>query len=324
MRTTPGRADVPDESLLLTLEDRAAAWAGEVGQMLVGRYGTLLEVEFKAKDERSPVTAADRAAEAMLREAITREFPDHSILGEEGEDLARLDGAFVWVLDPLDGTTNFINGLPMWAVSVGVLYDGAPVAGAIFTATSHHGRPGVYSARRGGGTKLSGEPLTLPLQKEPRSSRLSGQPGHFAARRGVGAAFRRKQGEPRVLGSIAVELAYVAAGTLQYAIFGGPQIWDVAAGVLLVQEAGGLVLARPPAQRTWVPLHRFTAPPPQQPEDAMLGPAGLRRWRSGLVAGSPQVVGFVTDNLPAQRPNLLARLVRRTVRWVRERGLGRS
>ena len=318
MTTPPAGAPILDEALLRTLEERASAMAGAVGGMLLERFGTLLEVEFKGKDERSPVTEADRDAEAMLRSAIAQDFPDHSILGEEGEDLVQHESPFTWVLDPLDGTTNFINRLPLWAVSVGVLHEGVPVAAAIFTATSHRGGPGVYSARRGGGARLAGEPLTLPLQEKPRTSRLSGQPGHFARfARGLGEPFRRNQGEPRVLGSIAVELAFAAAGTLQYAIFGPPRIWDVAAGVLLVEEAGGLVMVGVPDRWSWMPLHRFIAPPPRRPDDAMVGVAGLRRWSSGLVAGSPQVVGFVTANMPNRRVSFWLRLARRLLRLLR-------
>ncbi|MBI4497648.1 MAG: inositol monophosphatase [Chloroflexi bacterium] len=324
MATAPGRVQLPDEPLLSALEDRAAAWADEVGRMLLGRYGTLLHVEYKVPGERSPVTAADRDAEAMLRAAITREFPSHSILGEEGEDLALHDEAFLWVLDPLDGTTNFINGLPLFGVSIGVLYEGMPVAAAIFAATSHRGGPGVYAARRGGGARFAGEPLRLPLQAAPQPSRLAAQPAHFVRWGGVRREFRRHQGEVRTLGSVALELAYVASGTLQYAIFGGPRIWDVAAGVLLVQEAGGLVVERQPGSTTWMPLHRFTPPPQRQPGDAVAGLAGLRRWRSSLVAGSPQVAGFVAEHLPASPPSPWTRLVRSVARWVQGRRARRS
>lgn len=316
--TTPSvRAQVPDERLLRTLEARAAAWAEQAGNLLLEQYGTRLTVEFKEKDERSPVTEADRAAETLLRNAISQEFPDHSILGEEGEDLVQGDGAFVWVLDPLDGTTNFINHLPLWAVSIGVLHEGVPVAAAVFTATSHRGGPGVYSAYRGGGARFNGAPLKLAQETGQRASRLVGRPGNFNLAPTVGVALARRPGEPRVLGSIAVELAYAAAGTLQNALFGPPRIWDVAGGVLLVQEAGGLVMES--GRNGWLPLHRFNIPPPAKPGDAVTGVAGLKRWRSATVVGSPQVVGEVISAMPSfQLP-----LWRRAWWWLRRRVLRR-
>ncbi|MGH2603431.1 MAG: inositol monophosphatase family protein, partial [Dehalococcoidia bacterium] len=122
----------PDAALFAEIEEAASGWAHEAGQLLLARFRTALTVEYKSKGRQDPVTEADRESERFLHQAIHARFPEHGVLGEEGAEAAQ-GAPFVWVLDPLDGTTNYINGLPLWCVSVGVLWRGRPVAAAIFT-----------------------------------------------------------------------------------------------------------------------------------------------------------------------------------------------
>ncbi len=300
----------PDKTLLKEIEFVAARLAGEAGRMLMDRFGQETAVAFKEKGKRGPVTELDRLAEEHLRRGISARFPEHSVVGEENVPTER-PGAFVWVLDPLDGTANYINGLPFYAVSVGVLRRGRPVAGAIFASVGHRGAPAVYHAREGGGARVDGQPLALVAP--PDGSRLAVVP--IRVRRGV----RRPEGlawEARTLGSIAAEMAYVAAGVFQYAFFRSPRAWDVAAGLVLVREAGRSALAMPPVEgstaehgtRRWLPMERFPAP---EGPDAL---ARLQGWSAPLLVGEPQAVNILLEGL--RRPSLWGTVSG----WLRGRG----
>ena len=110
----------------------------------------------------------------------------------------------LWVLDPLDGTTNFLNGLPVYAVSIGVLYRGTPVAGALFVPWPGSNGGVVLHARRGGGARMEDEALSVLDGDAPEAGRLTGLPASFGARFRVGSGLRRQPGEVRVTGSIAL------------------------------------------------------------------------------------------------------------------------
>jgi myo-inositol-1(or 4)-monophosphatase len=290
------KVDAPDAALFAELEDAAAGWAREAGQLLLGRFRTTLQVEYKSRNRQDPVTEADREAERFLHAAIHTRFPHHGVLGEEGADAAQ-DAPFVWVLDPLDGTTNFINGLPLWCVSIGVLWRNRPVAAAIFTPSGPGATATVFHARAGGGARMDGVPITVADEPVPTKARLSGLPGHYWQ----DMRFRTRKGpalgETRTLGSIALELGLIGAGVLQYGVFWGPKIWDVAAGVLIVREAGGEVACRNEQSKKWRRMRMFT--PPGVPAD------GLRRWKGSIIAGSPSVVKLIAEDVATHR-NLLS------------------
>ena len=121
-----------DPSLLLSLEEHATTLARQAGTLLLDLFQRKLLVEYKSKGQRDPVTEADRKAEELLTAGIQQHFPQHGILSEETQEPYGIKRDFVWVVDPLDGTTNFMNRYPFFGVSIGVLYRGVPVAGALF------------------------------------------------------------------------------------------------------------------------------------------------------------------------------------------------
>ena len=286
----------PDAALFAEIEEAATRWAREAGDILLSRFRTKLVVEYKTKGHIDPVTEADREAERFLHQSIHGRFPSHGVLGEEGAE-ALQDAPFIWVLDPLDGTTNFINGLPLWCVSVGVLWRNRPVAAAIFTPSGPAAVPTVFHARAGGGAAIDGVPIRVADEPEPTKARLSGLPGHywqdmrFRTRRPPGL------GETRTLGSTALELALIGAGVLQYGVFWGPKIWDVAAGVLIVREAGGEVAGRNEQTKRWRRMRLFEPPAGDQ--------TALRRWKGSIIAGCPNVVTLIAQDV-ATRRNLLS------------------
>ncbi len=299
--------DVLDDGQLSELERQAVELAWGAGNILLEHYQGTLEVEYKDKErERDPVTQADRRAEAYLTEEIQRRFPGHGIVGEEGAGEGTEAAELTWVLDPLDGTTNFLNGLPVFASSIALLQRGAPVVAAVFLPWPGAQGGRVLHAHRGGGSFDGQRPLRVFRAERPLSGRLVSVPA------GLGWAFRLRRplrdrpGEPRVGGSIAYELALVADGVYQYGLFGAPHAWDVAAGILLVQEAGGAVLTRRRGRRGWQPFATFAATEGSPP----LGQKELREWQAPLLAGDAALTQFVADHLqPRRRPWL--RLLRR-------------
>lgn len=192
------------------------------------------------------VTQVDRAAEARIVEVLRKAYPDHGILGEEGGEVAgQGDGAdHLWVIDPLDGTTNFIHGFPQYAVSIAlkikgkiehaVVYD--PLRDEEFTAS--RGRGASLNGRRIRVTKRAGLDGALigtgfPFRKD--------QIPHMDAYLGMFRAVAESTAGLRRPGAAALDLAWVAAGRLDGFFEFGLQEWDLAAGTLLITEAGGLV-----------------------------------------------------------------------------------
>ena len=300
--------DTPlDEDLAQEMESVAAGAALGAGKLLQGYLGGPMGVDYKdEKKERDPVTQADREAQEYLKDAILGRFPDHEVLGEEDSER---DGApssdFLWVLDPLDGTTNFLNGLPVYAVSVGVLHRGVPAAAALFLPWPAESGGRVLRARRGGGAWDGDVRLVLSPQDAPRPNRLTGLPGSFGGTFRARPPLRGKLGEPRVTGSIAYELGMAATGVFQYVLLGAPKLWDVAAGVLVVAEAGGAVLVGPRGRGSWQALDTLGPSWDDGPPDLK----ALRGWSRSIVAGSPEVAEFVARNLARRRS--LCRVVRR-------------
>lgn len=219
-----------------------------------------------------PVSNVDREIETHLRAVVTERFPQHLVIGEETEEGGPEDAPFIWVIDPLDGTTNYLNGLPLFAASVGVLYRHIPVAGAIWCASTHALRPGIYHAHLDGTLSFDDEPFTRKPSGPWRG--LASEPGDTPR---YGAFF-----DTRVLASAALECALVAAGVLRVAYLSRPAIWDVAAGIVLARAAGCRVLTR--RESDWVSLDAFSA------RNARKRIATLRAWRQPVLIGEPRAL----------------------------------
>ena len=301
-----------DDTVAQEIEDAAAELARGAGDILAGHFGRQLAVEYKDESERDPVTEADKASQEYLVREISQRFPGHSILGEEDSDESETPSAdFLWVLDPLDGTTNFLNGLPVYAASIGVLHQGRPLAGALFIPWPGPDGGFVLHCRRGGGCFNGEEPVAVYQSDEPVNNRLVGLPGYFAQSTKFGPGLRGKSGEVRTTGSIAYELAMTACGVLQYAVIGAPRMWDMAAGVLAVMEAGGTVMTRLSGEKRWHPLESLVPTWQEKPPSMK----ELRSWVAPLVAGNRKVAPLVAENLrPRFRPLAKLRRLSRRLR----------
>lgn len=221
--------------------DAAIAIAKEAGALLLERYGRLTGAEIARKGPRDFVTAADRDAEALIERRLAEEFPDHGLLGEEGARRGSASGP-VWIVDPLDGTTNFVHGIPFFAVSIGLVDDGKPVLGVVHAPAL--GR--TFFGAPGSGAFDDERPLSVSVTPDLSEAlvatgfgyALDTVPDHnldnLASVARVARGIRR-------LGSAALDLAFVAAGHLDafWELHLSP--WDVAAGVAIVRAAGGTV-----------------------------------------------------------------------------------
>ena len=217
----------------------AVAIARRAGATLMQDNGDR-QATFKL-NETDLVTEYDRRAEALIVTALREAFPDHALRAEEGSRFN--SGAdYEWLIDPLDGTTNFAHGLPIFSVSLALLHRGQPVVGVVYDPT----RDECFTAAKGEGAFLNDEPIRVSaVESLSRALLVTGFPydvrtnphnnlaqfGHFAVR---ARAVRR-------LGSAAIDLAYIAAGRLDGYWEFRLSPWDIAAGVLLVTEAGGRV-----------------------------------------------------------------------------------
>jgi len=287
---TEESSGIPSEEELRAVEALALELAREAGRIATEGLAREIEVVYKTEAPRDghaprdPVSEIDRQVETLIRERVGAQFPGHDIIGEEVEVHPDHVEDYVWVIDPVDGTANFVNGYPLFSVSIGVLFNGAPVVGAIWCSSTHALHPGVYHAHRGGGLYFDAEPFE-PIHTPGVRRKLSAAPG--------GSPGRMRDWDNRVTGSAAIELSFVAAGIFQSARFWRLHLWDVAAGVLLVQEAGGRTLIR--RGKELVHLERFEAPSEVR-EDRE---PSLRDWRGIVVVGTPEAVEALR---PAMKP----------------------
>ena len=196
-------SETPDDKLLAEIEDLAATLARRAGGILGRYFSASMEVRYKDEGRTDPVTAADTESEEYISRIVAERYPGHGVLGEEGaEDGNAVAPDFVWAIDPLDGTNNFVGGLPVFACSIGVLYRGAPVVGAVYVPWPGEAAGRVFHARKGGGAFLNEDRLE-PLAAEAGDGRLVTLPGSFRGAFKMGKQMQGKVGEVRVLGSIA-------------------------------------------------------------------------------------------------------------------------
>jgi myo-inositol-1(or 4)-monophosphatase len=226
---------------LRTLEENLLAWADECGQMARGHFRRTGGLRFK--HGREAVTEADLAIEEMLRRKIAAAYPDDCVVGEEmGGDGSAATGR-VWQIDPIDGTLNFALGLPGFCTSLAVLEGEEIIAACV-----HQPLVGdFYSAVAGGGARLNGEPMRVSgraILAEAIVSTQFKKGGRFVQQPALLREFALRTLKCRREGAIALELSWVASGGFDALVgdFGeGIHLWDVAAGLLLIQEAGGRI-----------------------------------------------------------------------------------
>lgn len=218
--------------------EAAISAAREAGEVLRSGFGKSHDVEYKG--EVDLVTETDAEAERVVVEKLREAFPGYGVLSEEGGTIAEGEGGR-WIVDPLDGTVNYAHALPFFAVSIALEKMGKPAVGVVYDPLADE----LYTARRDEGAYRNGEPLQVSRTPEPIQALVAtGFPHDRDRMSGALEIFGRfavKTRSMRRLGSAALNLCYVAAGRLDAYYERGVNPWDVAAGVLLVEAAGGRI-----------------------------------------------------------------------------------
>jgi myo-inositol-1(or 4)-monophosphatase len=225
------------DPLLLTTAIEAVLQAGD---LQMAQFGGDFQIDKKGTIDL--VTEVDVAVERMFRALIAGRFPDHEILAEELGGAATVPPGPCWVFDPIDGTTNFAHGLPIFCASLALEIDGVAQIAAVYDPN----RKELFTAERGGGAFLNGAPLRVsPAERLVDAMLVTGFPYDVHARVdeivGLFAAFVGQARAVRRLGSAAIDLCYVAAGRLDGFWESDLKPWDIAGGALIVEEAGGRV-----------------------------------------------------------------------------------
>jgi myo-inositol-1(or 4)-monophosphatase len=213
--------------------------AMRAGEMLRKGFNRSLKVRYKGRI--NPVTDLDVKAEKFITDAITRTYPDHEILAEEGTD-SESESKYRWVIDPIDGTVNFTHAFPVYAVSIGLLYDGRPELGAVYDPDRNE----LFWAARGRGACLNKQKISVTSEsKLERALVATGFAYDIGTARrnnlGLFSRMAKKSQGVRRLGSAALDLCWLASGRLDGFWELKLHPWDTAAAVVVVQEAGGKI-----------------------------------------------------------------------------------
>jgi len=207
------------------------------GALLIDRMG---RVEVREKGPADLVTEADLASQDLVRQRILAAFPSHSVLGEEGGLGAAAEAEFRWILDPLDGTTNYVHRYPFFSVSLALERNGELLVAAVYNPNDGE----CCTAAAGQGARLNGQPIHTSsvsrLSQAVAAASLPARPGRdspdLVTFNGVAVECQ----SIRRTGSAALNFAYLAAGRVDVCWSFSTKVWDIAAGVLLVREAGGV------------------------------------------------------------------------------------
>lgn len=218
------------------------AAAEKAGRSLARDFGEVENLQVSRKGPADFVSRADKRAEEILLAELSRARPDYGFLGEEGTDVAPRDGAHVFIVDPLDGTTNFLHGIPLFAVSIGLRRDKDLIAGVIYNPVSNE----LFVAERGRGAFLNDRRLRVAARQDLSSALFSTNVPFLGHGNQVQFFSEMQPLMSRIAGlrrngSAALELAWVAAGRLDGFWDHTLNAWDMAAGIVLVREAGGFV-----------------------------------------------------------------------------------
>ena len=214
--------------------------AKEAGEIVREGFGKKVKIEYKS-NETNLVTEIDKASEKHITDFIRKKYPGHDILAEEGSE-KKSGSEYLWVVDPLDGTTNFAHGLPIFSVSIGLQRNGKTISGVVYDVMQDI----TYFAEEGAGAFANSERIKVSLNDKINHSvlvtgfpyNINENPEHALEKF---SALTRRARAIRRLGSAALDLCYVAKGVFDgfWEVYLHP--WDFCAGMLIVEEAGGMV-----------------------------------------------------------------------------------
>lgn len=218
------------------------AAARKAGRALKRDFGEVEKLQVSLKGPANFVSAADRRAEETLYQELGKARPGYGFLGEEGGERAGADKTHTWIVDPLDGTTNFLHGIPQFAIAIGLAREGSVVAGLVYNPATEE----MFLAERGKGAFLNDQRIRVANRKSLADAVIAcglphrGRPNIPTGKKETGAMQEKVAGLRR-FGAAALDLAWVAAGRIDGYWERDVKPWDMAAGLILVREAGGFV-----------------------------------------------------------------------------------
>ncbi len=218
------------------------AAARKAGRPLIRDFGELENLQISMKGPADFVTTADKRTEQILIDELTKARPGYAFLGEEGGIVEGRDRTHRFIIDPIDGTTNFMHGIPQFAISIALEREGQLVSGVVYNPVTDD----LFTAEKGHGAFLNNKRLRVAARKEMGAAVIAtglpfmGKDGHARAVAEMGAVMNVTAGIRR-MGAASLDLAYVAAGRFDGFWEHGLQPWDMAAGIVLLKEAGGVI-----------------------------------------------------------------------------------
>ena len=223
---------------LLNIAIRAARQAGD---LIVRRMNKLAEISVETKSRNDFVSEVDRQAEERIIDTLLKAYPDHGILAEESGEIEGSSG-YRWVIDPLDGTTNYLHGFPHFAVSIACQRNGRLEHGVIYDPLKQE----LFTASKGDGAALNNRRIRVSPIRSTQGALLGTgfpfrNPDQLDSFQRLFNSFFQRASDIRRAGSAALDLAYVASGRLDGFWETGLKSWDIAAGALIIREAGGIV-----------------------------------------------------------------------------------
>ena len=242
----------------------------------------------------NPVTDIDHKSQNLIIKNIKETFPLHGILGEEGDTTESIKSDYLWIIDPIDGTKNFINQLPLYCVSIAVFYKGVPLAGSIGIPWDSNA---IIYAIKGEGIKSNfSSEKKIKIKDKPVPGILSFAPTYFQSSYVIKKDFYKHSGELRNLGATALELALVANGNAQLALSGYAFTWDFAASWTLIKEARKRILYANMKKNKWEDINPWKQFFSQGHYDIKK----LKNWRGKFVAFDEGLNDYIIKNI---KPN---------------------
>ncbi|MAR34536.1 MAG: hypothetical protein CL714_03300 [Chloroflexi bacterium] len=240
------------------------------------------------------VTSIDKKSQEIVYKVMIKNFPDHVLLGEEDSDYNEKKAKdWMWIVDPIDGTTNYVNKLPMFAISIAILHKGTPVASSITIPSIKHKKT-IMFAIKGQGTWINDKKIDINHSFElPKKGILSGNPKWLKNKFKLSDKLIGNLGEIRNLGSTCYELFLVANNQMQYAISGYAHSWDFAAGILLIKEAGGSVMKYSEKENRFINFQGWSKGYLND-EDTY---SSIQNWKGLILSGNKKIVKYISSNI---------------------------
>ncbi|MBC78567.1 MAG: hypothetical protein CL745_03065 [Chloroflexi bacterium] len=238
----------------------------------------------------NPVTQIDLNSQNLIVNKIKSSFPNHAILGEEGEEEKKVKSNFLWIIDPIDGTKNFINQIPFFCVSIAIMYKDEIIGGAVGLPWDKNSV--IYAFKGKGITSNFSQKNTQKLQGYPVPGILSFAPTYFNLSYVIKNEFYKKSGELRNLGSAAAEIALVANGNAQLALSGYAFCWDFAAAWILIKESKKSIFFGNMNKNIWQdinPWKKYFA-------NGFYDLEKLKKWRGKFFASNKEIETFILKN----------------------------